>query len=35
MPSKHPKVPATSANREEDHIAKLKLNEVRGIQGNG
>jgi len=27
MPSKHPKVPATSANCEEDHIAKLKLNE--------
>jgi len=27
MPSQHPKVPATSANCEEDHQAKLKLNE--------
>ncbi|HWY05757.1 MAG TPA: hypothetical protein VNY24_02790 [Candidatus Acidoferrales bacterium] len=27
MPNQHPKVPATSANCEEDHKAKLKLNE--------
>ena len=27
MTNVHPKVPATSANCEEDHIAKLKLNE--------
>ena len=27
MPNQHPKVPATSANCEEDHKAKLKLND--------
>jgi hypothetical protein len=26
MPNQHPKVPATSANCEEDHAAKLELN---------
>ncbi len=27
MPNQHPKVPATSANCEEDHKAKVRLNE--------